>query len=379
MKYLSVSFVLVILVSIACLSDTAGKENQAQLIDLQTDSVVYLVPMDTIGTDTGDTNYVMGAVESAAFGPDGNIAILDCGRYCVRIYSPEGQYIRSIGRRGNGPGELGIVTFMAITGEGHIQLAGQSGGETGAHSFDYYSGEWLGSSRTFIPPSCLEGLGGYRYLRKEITFFVDGEDIYLPVNISIYETGNDEPLRTIHSDTVPFDLSKERELLELDWYGYDLAAGQDDRIFIAPRSTEVALILVYDSTGLLENTFEFPYEPRRRTEEELDMERNILRANAIASNESPEGLEPDPFKPMIRGLETDDEGNLWVLQGGPSIPVFSVITPLGEPVCTATVEGEPRDGSTWRFHVDSNGILAYAEDPYSGYQQIYMLEAIPSD
>ena len=68
-----------------------------------------------------------------------------------------------------------------------------------------------------------------------------------------------------------------------------------------------------------------------------------------------------------------------MLQGGPSTPVFSVITPQGEPVCTATVQGEPQDGSTWRFYMDSNGILAYAEDPYSEYQQIYKFEAVLSD
>lgn len=377
MKHFPVAFFLLILAGIACLSDNAVEVDQVQLINLDTDSVAYLVPVDTIGTETGDSNYVMGAIEGVAFGPDGNIAVLDCGRFCVRVYSPEGQYIRSIGRRGIGPGELGIITFMAVTGDGHIQLAGQSGGEYGAHSFDYYSGEWLGSSRTFIPPSCLEGLDGHRYLRKDITFLVQGEDVYLPVNIAVYETGNEESILTIHSDTVLFDISRELELLELDWYGYDIAAGQDGRVFISPRSTEVARVLVYDSAGMLENTFEFPYEPTRRTEEELDMERNIIRANALASNESPDGLEPDPFKPMIRGLEIDEEGNLWVLQGGPSAPTFSVITPLGEPICTASVDGEPRDGSTWRFHMGENGILAYAEDPHTGYQQIYVLEACP--
>ena len=106
------------------------------------------------------------------------------------------------------------------------------------------------------------------------------------------------------------------------------------------------------------------------------MERNILRAKAIASDESPVGLEPDPFKPMIRGLETDAEGNLWILQGGPSNPTFTVITPEGDFLFTATVEGNPPDGSTWRFYMDENGCLAYAEDPFSGYQKIYILESV---
>ncbi len=104
------------------------------------------------------------------------------------------------------------------------------------------------------------------------------------------------------------------------------------------------------------------------------MERNILRAKALASDESPEGLEPDPFKPMIRGIETDGEGNLWVLQGGPNTPTFTVLDPAGNFLFTASVAPEPPDGSTWRFHIDGNGFLAYAEDPFSGFYKIYILQ-----
>ena len=106
----------------------------------------------------------------------------------------------------------------------------------------------------------------------------------------------------------------------------------------------------------------------------MEMERNILRAKAIASDENPEGLEPDPFKPMIRGIETDGDGNLWVLQGGPPTPTFTVITAEGEFLFTASVAPEPPDGSTWRFHIDENGLLAYAEDPFCGFYKIYILE-----
>jgi hypothetical protein len=34
-----------------------------------------LVPVDSIGVEQGDSNYVMGGVEGVAFGPDGDIAV----------------------------------------------------------------------------------------------------------------------------------------------------------------------------------------------------------------------------------------------------------------------------------------------------------------
>ncbi len=333
-----------------------------------------LCTVDSIGIELGDSNYVMGGVEGVAFGPDGNIAVLDCGRSTVRLYSPGGEYLRSIGRRGNGPGELQNITFMAVSEDGDIHLSGTGSEILGIHSYDYYAGEWLGSSRTFVPPSCLERASGNSYLRKDINFEVNGDEITLIVSISKYETGNDEPLVTYFEETVPFDPTDEVGLLELDWYGYDIAVGAGGIVFIAPRCTEEALIIVCDSAGNEIRTLQLPYQPTERTEEEMEMERNILRAKAIASDENPEGLEPNPFKPMIRGIETDGEGNLWVLQGGPNTPTFTVISSEGDFLFTASVTPEPPDGSTWRFHIDENGFLAYAEDPFHGFYKIYILQ-----
>jgi len=355
----------------------ASEENRvasAQQVHIDTDPSVILFPVDSIGIELGDSNYVMGGVEGVAFCPDGNIAVLDCGRSTVRLYSPDGEYLRSIGRRGNGPGELQNISFMAVSEDGDIHLSGTGSEILGIHSYDYYTGEWLGSSRTFVPPSCLEGARANTYVRKDINFEVNGDVITLPVSIALYETGIEEPLVTYREDIFPFDPTDEVGLLELDWYGYDIAVGSGGMVFIAPRSTEEALIIVCDSSGNEIRTLQLPFQPTERTVEEMEMERSILRAKAIASNENPEGLEPNPFKPMIRGIETDGDGNLWILQGGPSAPTFTVINSEGDFLFTASVIPEPPDGSTWRFHIDENGYLAYAEDPYSGFYKIYILQ-----
>lgn len=364
----------IVILAAGCGESDSDPAASAQAVQIDTNLTVTLCPVDSIGIELGDSNFVMGGVEGVAFGPDGNIAVLDCGRSTVRLYSPEGEYLRSIGRRGNGPGELQAITFMAVSEDGIIHLSGTGSEILGLHSYDYFTGEWLGSSRTFVPPSCLEGARGSRYIRKDINFEVNGDEISLPVSISMYETGNDEPLVTYYEEIHPFDPTDDVGLLELDWYGYDIAAGADGMVFIAPRSTEEALIIVCDSAGNEIRTLQLPYQPAERTEEEMEMERSILRAKAIASNENPEGLQPDPFKPMIRGIETDGDGNLWVLQGGPCTPTFTVISSEGDFLFTASVTPEPPDGSTWRFHIDENGFLAYAEDPFFGFYKVYILQ-----
>ena len=351
------------------------KDGTAALVAVESEPSVVLIPVDSIGVEQGDSNYVMGGVESVAFGPDGNIAVLDCGRSCVRIYSPHGEFQRRLGNRGNGPGELQSATFLAISQDGHVYISGTGNSVFGVHAYDYFTGEWLESEHTFVPPSCLEGAEGNSYIRKTIGFEMQDGEPWLLISIARHAVGLEEPIQTYYEESIRFDLSDNVGMLELDWYGYDIAATAEGDVYIAPRSTEKALIIAFDSIGQERYRFELDLEPVARTEDEMDMERNILRAKAIASNENPAGLEPNQYKPLIRGLEIDGCGNLWVLQGGPSTPTFNVFDSKGEFLYTARVAGNPPDGSTWRFYMDENGILAYAEDPASGFQKIYMLEA----
>ena len=369
--------ITIMLLSVSALI-SCGSNDQDHVtvpVEVESEPSVSLVSFDSIGVEYGDSNYVMGGVEGVAFGPDGNIVVLDCGRSCTRIYSSEGEYLRRIGSRGNGPGELQSVTFLAISEDGHVYMSGTGSEVFGVHAYDYFTGEWLESEHTFVPPSCLEGAEGNSYVRKTIGFDMRNDEPYLLISIAKHAVDLEEPIQTYYEESIRFDLSDEVGLLELDWYGYDIAATVYGDVYIAPRSTEEALVIAFDSTGQERYRFELDLEPVARTEDEMEMERNILRAKAIASDENPAGLEPNPCKPLIRGLEVDGEGNLWVLQGGPSTPTFNVFDSAGEFLYTARVAGNPPDGSTWRFYMDENGILAYAEDPASGLQKIYMLEA----
>ncbi len=57
-------------------------------------------------SETADGEVVFGVVEDVAEDPEGNVYILDSQLKTVHVVSPEGQYLRSIGREGEGPGEF---------------------------------------------------------------------------------------------------------------------------------------------------------------------------------------------------------------------------------------------------------------------------------
>ncbi len=372
MKILAAIALMVLFIS------CGGEETAGSVTDETTSAVptVYLEAVDSIGVEMGDSLYVMGAIEGLSYGPDGNIAILDCARACIRIYSPEGEYLRQIGRRGNGPGELQSIAFLGISEDGHLILTGDGSEILGVHQFDYYTGEWLGSMPSLgTPPTCIEGTEDSSYIRKDINFDTSSGEPLILVSISKYTCGDEEPVITYIEDTAPFNPADMASLVELIWYGYDVAADFSGNTYIAPRSTEEAVVIIYGPDGEETGRIELDLEPVLRTDEEIEMERLILTAkmSAMDMNQIP-SLEPDPYKPLIRGLEIDGEGNIWVQHGGPNVPTFSVYGSSGELMYIAEVTGDHPDGNSWRFYIDGNGILAYAEDPAEGYQKVYMLE-----
>lgn len=70
-----------------------------------------------IGTTEGDPDYQFGEVEGVTVDRDGQIYVLDDLTQQVKVYSPEGQFERTIGRRGNGPGELNGAAWLWITSD----------------------------------------------------------------------------------------------------------------------------------------------------------------------------------------------------------------------------------------------------------------------
>jgi len=355
-------------------------ENAPETADNETDTgqteVRTLVKIDSIGVELGDSTLVFGAIEGMVTGPDGNIAVLDRAACCIKIFTTEGDFVRQISRRGNGPGELISTGFLAITGNGTLILAGDGSETVGVHSFDYFTGSWTGSETSYgAPPTCLEGASGATYMRKSLEMDPTSDEPVAIARITLNEIGREEPLVLFQETRIPLNLENMGEVVSLVWFGYDLACDFSGRFYVAPRSTQEAVVYAYDAAGEELFTIVPDGEPTLRSLEELETERLVLAAKATAmdSAEIIPSLQPDPYKPMIRGLEVDAEGNLWVLAGGPAQPTFQVFDRTGCYLYTAVLQGEVPDGHSWNFNFSGGNILAYAEDPALGFQKLYVL------
>ncbi len=78
-----------------------------------------------------------------AVGPDGSIYTLHPQEQTIRVHDTEGSFIRTVGRRGEGPGEFKSVGRMGILGDTLWTL------DFGTYRFTFFSlqGEFLGTSR----------------------------------------------------------------------------------------------------------------------------------------------------------------------------------------------------------------------------------------
>jgi len=84
------------------------------------------------------TNFT-GPLTSVSFGPNGQIFVLDLDAYQIEVFDQSGEFIRTIGRPGRGPGEFTAPSAMAWDMEGRLWVSNEFNGRydvfdsTGGH------------------------------------------------------------------------------------------------------------------------------------------------------------------------------------------------------------------------------------------------------
>jgi hypothetical protein len=73
-----------------------------------------------IGSVDGADEYLLGSVSDIAVGGDGTIYVYDQQVPVIRVYDANGKFVRNIGRKGQGPGEFGASSGLAIASDGRV-------------------------------------------------------------------------------------------------------------------------------------------------------------------------------------------------------------------------------------------------------------------
>lgn len=348
-------------------NDTGNNSDALPEID------IYLAVTDSIGIDIGDSNYVFGKPVMAIHSPDANIAVLDIQKLCILFYSPEGEYIRSVGREGSGPGEFLMPASFTFTSDSGIAVSDVMAGKITFFDSNYeYSDQLIG----FFPsaPIAIFGVDSGAIVGMLTAFDQTEEGMFLGFSLERWE-GEIEPTVEYYSTFEPFDPSdiaaSSKDIM------FMTAASPDGKVFCAPFSTDYFIIEGYmpDGTSFLHIEDE-DFRKIRKTDEEIQDE--IDRVNENMAAYGVEGIvewEPDLYKTSIVSLAIDSFDRLWVRMGIYNEIVFRVYNMDGELLFTAGVDlpGDINSFENWQIIIDQHGILAFNSMP-DDYPKIYMLE-----
>ncbi len=362
---------------VSLLASCGGGQIDADTAEPVTESetVRELVFVDSIGVELGDSSYVFGSIESSSHSFDGNILILDRPACCIREYTPDGEFIRSFGRRGTGPGEFVNPLSMTRLSDGRIAIMDMQTG--GIHTF-FPDGEWEGISAEIVrePVLWLTAADSSRYIGTINSFDVVDDQLILTAKVGRFEIDETEPSLVYWENSFPVTFDDFTLLIEEAYFAKAWASNFDGILFIASRNSEEYLITGFNADGneFVEISLDLPRV--EKSEEELLDEAAFWnqRARNMGYN-AQTNYEPDPFRWKIHSMGIDDQERLWVRRGTEEIPTFDIFDFNGNHLFTANLPAiSGYSGLLWEIHVDEYGILAWSLDPPDGYQKIYMVE-----
>jgi len=293
--------------------------------------------------------YIIGAIHSVLELPDGELALLDRQTLEIHIVGPDGEYLRSIGREGGGPGEFRSPFGSVMTADGRIVV--NDGGRkdfpalwpdgTAADSWilpaEYRDGAWISSGIMEFGEGLVMQLQGSsrddEALSSLMRVFAVGAD-----GSMLGELGRGE-IRIPHGrDPVRFNFESQ----PVGPWG----SHREGRAYYAPHRDRY-VIEVYDASFEKVRVIEREQDPPRKPKDVLERERKdrdeFLR-------EHPNGFYPEHFEhyPMIQGLRGRPGGVLWVTTGeltarveaGELFAAYDVFDAQGEFVLTALIPGD---------------------------------------
>jgi hypothetical protein len=316
-------------------TDSAGTEivtTETAAADVPVFATLDSAPGLRIGSLDGPKEEQFGSVTSLAPLADGGIAVLDAQAKEIRIFGPDGAYVRTVGRAGEGPGELSTPRGLAALGGDTLAVYDWRGGRitffapdgrVGRTATAFFQGYGQPYRVSFFADGSIVGQSGYSGGRgivsgEKPTFVTDSAVlVFSPTDgspgdtVDILQTG--ESVRSMHrsgqgvmvlTSTAAFERSNSFAASpDGVWSGYG------DRY---------AVRLLDPSDGHAKRIVRAPGLDRPLTDEEV----NAVKKAELADADTPErlraaqqviDLSPRPaMRPAFDRMLVDDGGRLWL-------------------------------------------------------------------
>jgi hypothetical protein len=375
----------------SCASDVAGGSRIITTVDT-TNGVVHVLNAGTPSTWALDPVTVIGNIEEGpdAFGrvmsfvadADLNIYVADVFASEIRVFDPSGRHLRTFGRKGAGPGEIGSPYSLGWVGD---SLAVHDLGNARIGLFSPvgdWMGQWRAQSITGPEIRLRQGSPGdlYGFAGRRIN--------------DQFEVGYHHLSAAGSGDTIPFPESPHEQptgpLCEsrqatsfqaITFFGIPFGArhrhtpGPDNTIAAAwtPEYRIAFLDTDGDTVRVVER--EYVHQPISDAEwEEGTREWREFREEHPGADCNPSRQARPATKPAIRHFFFDSSGRMWVESYAASgTTAFDVFDPTGRLLGSMPVP--PRDTTVWPY-VEQDRLMVVTKDsldvPYVNVFRIVM-------
>ena len=302
-------------------------------------------------------------VSSICYDSEGNTYFFDRVQSRIEKFDSHGAYVRSIGRRGEGPGEISVPGGFTVLGNDRL-LVNDNGSMTSL--LFSTEGDYLGapiSWRSSVPWD-IHAMGDSSFVGTMLNVENGENGVSISFDVHRY-TASSEPEVCYFSKEWNWSPETSHLLYE-DIERILYTASPDNRFFIAPDAGEY-LVQVCDSEGSLLHLLQRSDLQRvPKPDSIIDFEREVFEGRAAQDQGYTGGYSPDEYYPLIRSLGVDAQGNLWV-QRGDSHPrvTFDVWAPDGGLLKSVVLADAPEEVIE-KCAVGSGGITAFTEDTGDG-------------
>ncbi len=299
------------------------------------DKTVSFVEDLSINGEDKDGNILFFRPRLAFVDDNENIYIIETQDQVIKIFGPAGKYIKTIGAKGNGPGEFQMLSNLAVTKDGTLVALDMSARRT---SFFDSAGQFIKSFQW--------EMGYFNYIMVKSSSYIVGERAYPGIrpNAFFYVKEFDFDGKEVRSYG---EFKMFESLIIQDGGGQfytglpvsprSVFAGDHDRELFYHCLNNKYIIEIYDISGKLFRKIDRPYEPVAFTKEDADKYRRIYDYPGMSEvvKKTIRTLKMPEVKNIVVRMYVDDQSNLWIRtnekkeEKGKTLTAFDIFNPDG--------------------------------------------------
>lgn len=308
---------------ISCTTDADLPEYLKEIENLtvyaENETPKYQIELQEVARIDDSGEVILGRISGIQADDNGRIFISDDVEKRINVYSPDGNFIKSLGRKGQGPGEFEYIHNLSVD-EDFVYAMDFSKNLINAYSLNtlefsstipmandiqsidllegFYPTDFMMLADGDILISYLKSFGHRESQseRQDLIFRVDRDGRIQSEPTLQLESGDALVLRTDNSISVfgaPFLVTT------------SVALTPDQKV-VTNRSDKF-LFKQYDESGNYERAFYHPYSPKSLTRERaLSQYENENYRRAVRNSDLPDTW------PVVEGFLIDDAGRFWV-------------------------------------------------------------------